>query len=300
MKRTGEKLKSNAGITLVALVVTIIVLVILASISIGAVFSEKGIIQQAKDAKKTHEDARRLEEENLNDLLGEYKNSMDGTGGSGSGGGGTTTPTPEVPKAPNTPPVIETATVNRTASEMSIIVKATDVDGDNLTYTIEWGTDTNYGNTTTPVRGNCNEDQTILLEGVTQYQPVFWLAKAEDGEAMSNAVTRKQLLLRAETAGSITCPNCNGATTTCTRCGGSSANLHEVTVGEVTDESLWNVYAYEGGVCARCGQEGTAGYYKINWIYMPSLRQLVSVIQLGSWGKLQYGCLPMRELPQLF
>lgn len=78
-------------------------LVILASISIGAVFSEKGIIQQAKDAKKTHEDARRLEEENLNDLLGEYKNSMNGTGESGSEGGGTTKPTPTPEPTPSVP-----------------------------------------------------------------------------------------------------------------------------------------------------------------------------------------------------
>ena len=89
----------NKGITLVALVVTIIVLMILASISIGAVFSEKGIIQQAKDAKKERENALSTEEKNLNKLLGEYKNSMDGTGGSGSEGGDVTTPTPtpEVP-----------------------------------------------------------------------------------------------------------------------------------------------------------------------------------------------------------
>lgn len=69
-------------------------LIILATISIGAVFSEKGIIQQAKDAKKTHEDAVKKEQEDLNDLLGEYKNSINGTGGSGSSGGEVTTPTP--------------------------------------------------------------------------------------------------------------------------------------------------------------------------------------------------------------
>ncbi len=97
---------TNKGITLVALVVTIIVLMILSSISIGAILSEKGIIQQAKDSKKQHEDAVRKEEENLNELLGEYKNSMNGEGfGNGTVGGETTTPattpTPSVPKGPN-------------------------------------------------------------------------------------------------------------------------------------------------------------------------------------------------------
>ncbi len=82
---------------------------ILASISIGAVFSERGIINQAKESKKQHEDAVKKEEENLNELLGEYKNNMDGTGGSGSEGGDVTTPTPnptpEVPKGPNGKPL---------------------------------------------------------------------------------------------------------------------------------------------------------------------------------------------------
>ena len=53
---------------------------ILASISIGAVFSERGIIQQAKDTKKEHDNALAAEEKNLNELLGEYKNSMSGEG----------------------------------------------------------------------------------------------------------------------------------------------------------------------------------------------------------------------------
>jgi len=76
MKKTKENVKEQRGITLVALVVTIIVLMILASISIGAVFSEKGIINQAKESKKQHEEAVKKEEENLNELLGEYKNSL--------------------------------------------------------------------------------------------------------------------------------------------------------------------------------------------------------------------------------
>ena len=86
--------EGKSGITLVALVVTIIVLMTLASVSIGAVFSEKGIIQQAKDSKKQHEDAVKKEEENLNELLGEYKNSMSGT-----------TPTPVPTPAPTSTPI---------------------------------------------------------------------------------------------------------------------------------------------------------------------------------------------------
>lgn len=101
-----KTIKNQSGITLVALVVTIIVLMILASISIGAIFSENGIIQQAKDAKKQHEDAVKAEEENLNDLMGEYRNSMNESGftnGTGGGSGEGDTPTPTPSPTPNVP-----------------------------------------------------------------------------------------------------------------------------------------------------------------------------------------------------
>ena len=42
-------LKANKGITLVALVVTIIVLIILAGVSIALVLGDNGIVQRAKE-----------------------------------------------------------------------------------------------------------------------------------------------------------------------------------------------------------------------------------------------------------
>ena len=46
-----EKIKGNRGITLVALVVTIIVLIILAGISMRAIRGDSGIIKQATEAQ---------------------------------------------------------------------------------------------------------------------------------------------------------------------------------------------------------------------------------------------------------
>ena len=43
--------KKNKGITLIALVITIIVLIILATISINTVFSDNGLITRAEEAK---------------------------------------------------------------------------------------------------------------------------------------------------------------------------------------------------------------------------------------------------------
>ena len=64
--------KCNKGITLVALVITIIILLILAGISISAL-TNTGIFQKAKDAKKANENAE-LEQ---NTRLDEYESELD-------------------------------------------------------------------------------------------------------------------------------------------------------------------------------------------------------------------------------
>ena len=61
-------MKSNKGVTLVALVVTIIVLIILAGISINLILGDNGIITIAKKAKENTELAKIQEETELNEL----------------------------------------------------------------------------------------------------------------------------------------------------------------------------------------------------------------------------------------
>ena len=48
--KTNNK-RTQKGITLIALVVTIVVLLILAGVSLNAIFSENGLINRAKDAQ---------------------------------------------------------------------------------------------------------------------------------------------------------------------------------------------------------------------------------------------------------
>lgn len=52
MEKTSRKVKTTRGITLIALVVTIVVLLILAGITISLVFSENGVIKKAGEAKE--------------------------------------------------------------------------------------------------------------------------------------------------------------------------------------------------------------------------------------------------------
>lgn len=67
-----RKTKGKKGITLVALVITIVILLILAGISISTL-TNTGIFQKAKDAKNASENA----EKKQNEILDEYEKEMD-------------------------------------------------------------------------------------------------------------------------------------------------------------------------------------------------------------------------------
>ena len=65
LKEKKETIKNSKGITLIALVVTIIVLIILAGVSINLVLGDNGILTKAKDAKAQSEEEKVLEEVKL-------------------------------------------------------------------------------------------------------------------------------------------------------------------------------------------------------------------------------------------
>ena len=84
-------MKKNKGITLVALVVTIVVLLILAGVSINLVLGNNGIIAKAKDAETKSAEASQNDLKGMNALVSEMEGALAGNGntGSGSGNGGT-------------------------------------------------------------------------------------------------------------------------------------------------------------------------------------------------------------------
>ena len=65
--KTNNK-RAEKGITLIALVVTIVVLLILAGVSLNAIFSENGIINRAKDAQNKMNGATQNDLESINEL----------------------------------------------------------------------------------------------------------------------------------------------------------------------------------------------------------------------------------------
>ena len=85
-------LKNKKGITLVALVVTIVVLLILAGVSINLVLGNNGIIAKAKDAETKSAEASENDLKGMNGLVSEMEGALAGNGSTGSGSGGKTEP----------------------------------------------------------------------------------------------------------------------------------------------------------------------------------------------------------------
>ncbi len=80
-------MKNNKGITLVALVVTIVVLLILATVSINLVLGDNGIVKKAQDAKTKSAEASENDLKGMNSLVSEMEGALAGNGSTGSGSG---------------------------------------------------------------------------------------------------------------------------------------------------------------------------------------------------------------------
>ena len=78
------KNKQEKGITLIALVVTIVVLLILAGVSISLVLNNNGVISKAKDAKNQYAEAQANEEKHFNEVSDWIDTKVGDTTGGGS------------------------------------------------------------------------------------------------------------------------------------------------------------------------------------------------------------------------
>ena len=76
-------MKNNKGITLVALVVTIVVLLILAGVSINLVLGDNGIITKAKEAETKSAEARENDLKGMNSLIEQMESTLNGSGNGG-------------------------------------------------------------------------------------------------------------------------------------------------------------------------------------------------------------------------
>ena len=86
-KKLARRNYSNqTGITLIALVVTIVVLLILAGVSINALFGDSGIIDRAKEAQNETNQATEREKKEIKELSNWLDSKINGTTGGGTTG----------------------------------------------------------------------------------------------------------------------------------------------------------------------------------------------------------------------
>ena len=102
------------GITLIALVVTIVVLLILSSVTISAIFSDNGIIKKAQEAANKTKEAVINEQTQMNEIADYMENMLNGIGGGNA------------PEEPEGCPAEEFEKWNGTSDEKVNAVQSTD------------------------------------------------------------------------------------------------------------------------------------------------------------------------------
>ena len=135
--------KRQNGITLISLVVTIVVLLILAGITISMVFSENGIIKKAQEARNKTMEAVAQEQADLNQLYNDLENALNSV--------------PPEPEIPTPPEGAVQLSIQKWESGTAIVVITTSETGFTLQYQIDaveddgW-TDITSGNTVSGLR----------------------------------------------------------------------------------------------------------------------------------------------------
>ena len=109
-------MRKNAGITLITLVITILIIIILAGITINATLGDNGLIHQAQLEKDSVEGTIESESSKMNSLLQEYANLMaeDAEGGI------------QEPEEDTTPPTVTIIEGEITENSIGISVNAND------------------------------------------------------------------------------------------------------------------------------------------------------------------------------
>ena len=93
LQRISRMYSKERGITLIALVITVVILIILATVTLNVVLGEGGLIQRAQQSKELTEQATLEEQQGLNSLMSEFTNIM---------AEDQNPPTPQEPEIPET------------------------------------------------------------------------------------------------------------------------------------------------------------------------------------------------------
>ena len=154
-------MKNNKGITLVALVVTIVVLLILAGVSINLVLGNNGIIAKAQEAKTKQAEASQNDLKGMNSLIEQMESTLNG-----SGNGGKTEPE-TVPYLPSDDFHYDTST----SVDTGLVIK--DVNGNEYVWVVVPRTTAVYKTTGLGKTTFTDADYTSIEKDLKDYTSIY-------------------------------------------------------------------------------------------------------------------------------
>lgn len=97
--------------------------------------------------------------------------------------------------------------ITRNTSKMSIEMIGADVDEDDITYTLEWGTNTNYGKSKHRA-GKSGEKVTMEFDNVGKTDNIYWKLVGSDGIDVTNSKTGTSTYCSGYVAETRKCTKC--------------------------------------------------------------------------------------------
>ncbi len=135
MNMRQNKNYEEKGITLVALVITIIIIIILSTITLNMVFGDNGLIKQAQKAKDMTANSIASEQEGMNSVMSEYLNLMEED---------SEIPVPEPPDIPGGSEAVEQGAITFTNLKWENGQASVTI-GTNTSYTLQYQVVANEG-----------------------------------------------------------------------------------------------------------------------------------------------------------
>ena len=264
------KFSANNGVTLIALAVTIIVLIILASITIGIITGDNGVLTRAENAKNAHIEGSQLENNTIND----YSNVIAGvTGnltvpddgdddGDGSGDSGDSGDSGEHVHS-FTIKIISAEYLKSAATCESAAVYyykcngCTEKGTNTFTYGNaighSWGTGTVTAEATCEAEGNTK--YTCSTCGETKNVAIAKLAHSYTSQTMTAEYLKSEATCTAPAYYYYKCANCTAMGTNTYSYGDATGHTYDN--GTITTEATCEAAGVKTYTCTKCGNTRT-------------------------------------------
>lgn len=161
----------------------------------------------------------------------------------------------------NTVPVFQTdATVSEiTTNSITILTSATDIDNDELTYTLYWGKTENYEKEAEEKKSSSGEEVVFSKTDLEDYTEYYWKVEVSDGTDVTKGIES----ITKTYCGLTSSYRCNVPEKTCTACGGRVYCKKQITwtLETKTLGSTISGYTCDSIACSNKIEKGGTYYY---------------------------------------